>query len=31
MNGIEIFQVIFIVAIFAVGVVGFLIAATKKD
>ena len=31
MNGIEIFQVVFITLVFGVGVVGFFIAATKKD
>lgn len=31
MNALEIFQVIFIIAVFAVGVIGFVIAATKKD
>ena len=31
MSSMEIFQIIFITAVFGVGVVGFLIAATKKD
>ncbi len=31
MNALEIFQVIFIIAVFAVGVIGFVMAATKKD
>lgn len=29
MSYIEIFQVVFLVAVFAVGVIGFIIAATK--
>lgn len=31
MSGIEIFQVIFLVAVFAVGVIGFMKAATSDD
>ena len=31
MNALEIFQVIFIVAVFAVGVIGFIKAATNDD
>jgi nitrogen fixation-related uncharacterized protein len=31
MSGIEIFQVIFLIAVFAVGVGGFIWAATSKD
>ena len=30
MAGVEIFQVVFLVVVFAVGVVGFIIAATKE-
>lgn len=29
MSYVEIFQIVFLVAVFAVGVVGFIIAATK--
>jgi hypothetical protein len=31
MDFTEIFQLVFLVAVFVVGVVGFMIAATKKD
>jgi hypothetical protein len=31
MSYVEIFQIIFLVAVFAVGVIGFIVAATKKD
>jgi len=29
MSYVEIFQIVFLVAVFAVGVIGFIIAATK--
>lgn len=31
MGYVEIFQVVFLVAVFAVGVIGFIRAATKDD
>jgi len=31
MNSVEIFQLVFIFAVFAVGVVGFIKAATSED
>jgi hypothetical protein len=31
MGAIEIFQIVFLVAIFLVGVIGFIKAATKED
>ncbi len=31
MSYIEIFQIVFLIAVFAVGVIGFLKAATKDD
>ncbi len=31
MNALEIFQIIFIIAVFGVGVIGFIRAATKDD
>lgn len=31
MSAVEIFQIVFLVLVFGVGVVGFFIAATKKD
>ena len=31
MNYLEIFQLIFVVAVFAVGLIGFMRAATKDD
>ncbi len=31
MGAIEIFQIIFLIVVFAVGVIGFLKAATSKD
>lgn len=31
MSGIEIFQIVFLVIIFLVGVIGFIKAATKED
>ena len=31
MSGIEIFQIVFLVVVFGVGLVGFLWAATKDD
>ncbi len=31
MGSIEIFQIVFLVLVFAVGVVGFVKAATKED
>lgn len=31
MSGIEIFQIIFLVVVFAVGVIGFIKAATSDD
>lgn len=31
MSGLEIFQIVFLIVVFGVGVVGFFIAATKKD
>jgi len=31
MDFMEIFQLVFLVLVFGVGVVGFMIAATKKD
>ncbi len=31
MSSVDIFQVVFIVAVFAVGVIGFIKAATSKD
>ncbi len=31
MNYLEIFQIIFIVVVFAVGLIGFMRAATKDD
>lgn len=31
MSGLEIFQIVFVTAIFGIGVIGFFIAATKKD
>lgn len=31
MNYIEIFQIVFLIAVFAVALVGFMIAATKDE
>ncbi len=31
MSGVEIFQVIFLVVVFGVGLIGFMRAATKDD
>jgi hypothetical protein len=31
MSGIEIFQIIFLIIVFAVGVIGFIRAATSED
>jgi len=31
MNYLEIFQIVFVVAVFAVGLIGFMRAATKDD
>ncbi len=31
MNGLEIFQIIFLTLVFGIGVIGFFMAATKKD
>ncbi len=31
MNALEIFQIIFIIAVFGVGLIGFIRAATKDD
>jgi len=31
MPALEIFQIIFIVAVFAIGLIGFIKAATKED
>jgi len=31
MNYVEIFQIVFLVVVFAVGLIGFLKAATKND
>jgi hypothetical protein len=31
MDFTEIFQLVFLIAVFGVGLVGFMIAATKKD
>jgi hypothetical protein len=31
MNYVEIFQIVFLVVVFAVGLIGFLKAATKSD
>jgi hypothetical protein len=31
MDFMEIFQLVFLVLVFGVGIVGFMIAATKKD